>query len=577
MTHCHNALCPLSADVTVPCENPKLFTCAACYTAQYCSQQCQRSDWRSHRTECKQLQGVRAILNPCTAKEDAHRLASVDIVDAGLSLGRVAVAARSFDACEVIFAEDPLIVWPTGDMEGMLMAYARATETIRARVLNMFHPPADSAAAQRRTHLSAICHDLLQRVQILQQTGVRNASNLPSNSTLIKRLLLVCDLNAHEIIGLQRTEPTSDTQEVNTSSSGVHQEDTEYTGLFELAAILESGCLGNTHYSTTTGRIQYTASRPIAAGERLTCSYIGPTLDQPLLERRERLLRSKDFVCCCSRCLAPDACRPLACPADRCNGIVLRTTQLTDPRALSCEDLGTWECTLCAGVFSDDDMHERIACECAQIADFERHEASSFSTLATKGSLAGQRRAAAQLPPHHYLHARYHKHLASLYASKANDERLAESMQAQVSRSKHSSTEVSASATMLLESSLSTLHLLRWYENVEAVFLGRVGMPCTWLPASTAADVDIASCQPSEHRAGWRDRFAQVVAEWEDSQPPSFIEFADPFYAGVNLYAANMKEQARMVFKRYESVIMPFLAPDDPDRAFVQAAIAQCT
>ncbi|KAJ6507328.1 hypothetical protein C8R47DRAFT_1100950 [Mycena vitilis] len=47
---CDNANCPMA---TANTSAPKLLLCLGCSTAKYCSSDCQKASWSSHKKACK--------------------------------------------------------------------------------------------------------------------------------------------------------------------------------------------------------------------------------------------------------------------------------------------------------------------------------------------------------------------------------------------------------------------------------------------------------------------------------------------------------------------------------------------
>lgn len=75
-------------------------------------------------------------------------------------------------------------------------------------------------------------------------------------------------------------------------------------GLYPLGALLNHECTPNTRHSyDPRGRMLIRAARPVAAGEELTVTYSALLWGSPA--RRQHLLRTKHFLCGCSRCKDP--------------------------------------------------------------------------------------------------------------------------------------------------------------------------------------------------------------------------------------------------------------------------------
>lgn len=72
-------------------------------------------------------------------------------------------------------------------------------------------------------------------------------------------------------------------------------------GLYPLGALLNHECTPNTrHAYDASGHMVIRAARAVAAGEELTVTYSALLWGSPA--RRQHLLRTKHFLCACSRC-----------------------------------------------------------------------------------------------------------------------------------------------------------------------------------------------------------------------------------------------------------------------------------
>mmetsp|Transcript_44091 Transcript_44091/g.101907 ORF Transcript_44091/g.101907 Transcript_44091/m.101907 type:complete len:516 (-) Transcript_44091:84-1631(-) len=135
-----------------------------------------------------------------------------------------------------------------------------------------------------------------------------SCANAELRASRIHKLLLIVDSNAHQFLDNNDTEQTA-----------LHNQ----TALFERGSKITHSCRPNLEYNlkrtATTGAQEHIAIRPIEAGDELTDSYITDYWTTPTLERRAQLLYTKDFVCGCERCCAPDDCRGVRCLS--CSGL----------------------------------------------------------------------------------------------------------------------------------------------------------------------------------------------------------------------------------------------------------------
>ncbi|XP_034237578.1 SET domain-containing protein SmydA-8-like, partial [Thrips palmi] len=114
-------------------------------------------------------------------------------------------------------------------------------------------------------------------------------------------------------------------------------------GLYPLGALLNHECTPNTrHAYDARGHMVIRVARPVAAGQELTVTYSALLWGSPA--RRQHLLRTKHFLCACSRCKDPAEggtfLAALPCPSRGCGGPVLPTA----PLSLT----GPWRCAGCA-------------------------------------------------------------------------------------------------------------------------------------------------------------------------------------------------------------------------------------
>ncbi|KAG5192926.1 hypothetical protein JKP88DRAFT_148098, partial [Tribonema minus] len=87
------------------------------------------------------------------------------------------------------------------------------------------------------------------------------------------------------------------------------------SALYPLASMAAHSCVPNCMYTSQNpyGSISYFAAHSIAAGDLITISYADCGCAAPTLERWTELARTKDFICTCPQCSAPDATRGVKC------------------------------------------------------------------------------------------------------------------------------------------------------------------------------------------------------------------------------------------------------------------------
>lgn len=247
------------------------------------------------------------------------------------ALGRVVVATRSFAIGELVMSDQPLVVFDSGDDAAFLKAFAAAPESKRAAILDMVHPPLDKDA-----NALVVAH----RAAAAKFDGRHGLSK-----ELIHKLLLIRDTNTHSYSGHEIAFDAAD-------------DGTDKGALFENGSKLAHSCLPNCAYSSSNlhGGLEYRACRPIAAGDMMTFSYLGDIWTKNTPERRAECLETKDFVCCCPRCNAPDATNGVLCPNRACTGfaVPMASDYSSDPevaqgaRCYVCDACGPLSTEVCA-------------------------------------------------------------------------------------------------------------------------------------------------------------------------------------------------------------------------------------
>lgn len=242
-------------------------------------------------------------------------------------LGRVLVACKAFSVGDEILCEAPLLTWPMEDWGAYLDALCAADEDVRAAVMGLFRPALDSSDAK-----VASTRTRAQRL-LAQPAPPRDGVDLD----FVHGALLVAELNAHSF------------------KKGKEM------ALFELGSKAAHSCSPNAAYSSrdVPGYLRYKAIRPIASGELIAFSYIAGLYSTPTEGRRMELENSKQFLCHCERCDAPDPLRGCRCPTDGCPGVVMPKGN-TDGHDLPAD----WTCSRGGCVpISGDDLEAHLKAE----------------------------------------------------------------------------------------------------------------------------------------------------------------------------------------------------------------------
>ena len=216
-------------------------------------------------------------------------------------LGRVLVATRSFAVGDVVLREPPLLTFASvdavdggplgmrtdGGPGGLLQAFKAAPETCKDAILDMFHPPLEGST---------------QHIKNRRQEAKIHAKQLGMDVTLILKLLLIRDTNAHSFSG----------QKENYSETLWGSP--KLAALFDLGSKAAHSCHPNIEYSSKQFYgLEYRAIRPIVKGDYLLYSYIGDLWTSSQVERQNALLTTKFFFCKCTRCHGKDDTRAVTC------------------------------------------------------------------------------------------------------------------------------------------------------------------------------------------------------------------------------------------------------------------------
>ena len=235
-------------------------------------------------------------------------------VDVAQDLGAVLIATRSFRPYETLFEEDPLLLYDSYDK--LVREFNAASQQVKLKVLDLFHSPFNSE--KNFTHK---LRDIAKNISVDQKLKFDD----------VYKLLAISDANSH-VIDL-------DVKEYQLSllpDSGLHRQE---KGLFAMASRMAHSCLPNCLWTTVSGKFRCWAVRPIARGEQVTISYINK-LFRPIDQRRLQLSRTRDFLCCCLRCIKEDDCRCFRCYRN-CTGYICPLYG-TEPEML------TWHCSSCS-------------------------------------------------------------------------------------------------------------------------------------------------------------------------------------------------------------------------------------
>jgi hypothetical protein len=303
-------------------------------------------------------------------------------------LGRVVIATKDVSIGTTIIRERPVLVYKHEAWLEMVSAFLALGEESKDGVLDMFHPPT-------KPKLSIVTDANLV------------ASQLSLDPTLVQKLILISNFNAHQYYGCDQ-ERFHEVASFSPSSAGK-------SALFLFGSKVAHSCNPNVTYSSRTsdGKLEYKVIRPINTGDMITFSYITELLETPTHIRRIRLIETKEFLCRCPRCMGPDFSRAISC--NKCKGgdVVL----CTDPKGGS----PSWSCSGCG---------ELDSVEKQRIHTLENEIKQNLDDLDFKmrmdltGCLPSEFEkevihTSSELHPHHYLTLRSMKMYILLCASQA--------------------------------------------------------------------------------------------------------------------------------------------------------------
>lgn len=317
----------------------------------------------------------------------------VAIVDSSTSradndLGRVVIATKNISVGTTIIRERPVLVYKQGAWLELVSAFVALDEESKNGVLNMFHPPPN--------------------LSIMPEANLV-ASQLSLDPTLVAKLILISNFNAHQYFGCDQELYNEVVASLFSPSSAGK------SALFLFSSKVAHSCNPNVAYSSRTsdGKLEYKAIRPINTGDMITFPYLTELLETPTHIRRITLIGTKEFLCRCSRCIGPDFSRAISCRKCRSGGVVL----CTDPEG----DSPSWSCSGCGEL--DSVEKQRITALEDEVKHYlEDMDYKMMTNLSNclPGEFEKQViRISSELHPHHYLTLRSMKMYVRLCVSQA--------------------------------------------------------------------------------------------------------------------------------------------------------------
>ncbi|KAG5180245.1 hypothetical protein JKP88DRAFT_166710, partial [Tribonema minus] len=244
------------------------------------------------------------------------------VVTTRQGMGRVLQATRAFSPGDLVLREAPLLFYfdelPNSHFDTFMETSAEEQQQILDLHRLKLGEPAHFTSCERRVgELEA----LARRVAAIWLRSSSSHGQAPDAAwPLAFELLSIAEFNGQRMANLPWQEAILKQQQARLPPG---QPEMAGAAVFCLASRAVHACVLNCAVTTQNpyGGMSYYAAQPIAAGDLNTVAYADSSA-APTLERLERLARTKDFVCACARCAAPDATRGVACA--RCaNGVVM--------------------------------------------------------------------------------------------------------------------------------------------------------------------------------------------------------------------------------------------------------------
>lgn len=162
------------------------------------------------------------------------------------SLGRVVIATRDFAPGEIVLSEEPQVLYTSKNRPHSLLAsFLRADESIRTKVLDMYHPPLESVTA-------AVPDASVEALRLSRAPAWEGQLSREH----VHSLLMIHHCNAHQFRG---ADPDAGCTEI-VMSLGQTEDPTghaQHSALFDIGSKVEHGCNPNVAYSSNSGRLQY--------------------------------------------------------------------------------------------------------------------------------------------------------------------------------------------------------------------------------------------------------------------------------------------------------------------------------
>jgi hypothetical protein len=248
-------------------------------------------------------------------------------------IGRTLQATRSFSVGDIVLEEKPLLVYPSDDLQQMLILYSQLADGDKETLLDF-----QSYTGCERARFSEFRRELDHLNQLLAtESYQRVLKSIKLSESIAFRLMSISHINSHSFTGVQLPLKES------FSPSG---DSRDYSAFFAYGSKAAHSCAPNCNYSSKNinGSLVYYAIRPIKEGDIISFSYLD-LFGNPTYRRRKALAATKDFFCACPKCSGPDLMNGYPCSAvakaQRCTGSTFccKKSELSESQ---------WTCNLCS-------------------------------------------------------------------------------------------------------------------------------------------------------------------------------------------------------------------------------------
>jgi hypothetical protein len=284
------------------CNKPGVLRCTRCKVKFYCSSECQKTNWASHKRECKPSTEQSYIISQTTR-------------------GRVLIAKKRFNPGDIIYSEPPLITFNSENNSNALpIDLVDACEQINAQITTITSgitlPDISIDPTSVDVSLQFIKEPTSVKNKVLQLYKPLDDDTTPSAYNWFRTGLLMLIESCKEYLPLTEQVDENTFADVALIAYVNAFKTHNHNGgvLYELSCLVNHSCRPNCFYTQDeTNRITVRATRTIEPNQEINFSYINDALlARPIPMRRVRL-STYHFECKCERCTTPDDTRWYLC------------------------------------------------------------------------------------------------------------------------------------------------------------------------------------------------------------------------------------------------------------------------